>query len=51
METPATEDVQMDSGESNEKFIRVTNHGKMRSWIAFSLNFFAVSFIFQTSCM
>ena len=45
MDAPGSTDVQMDPGESHESFIRVTNHGKMRSWIAFSLNFFAVSFI------
>jgi len=51
MEVQAAENVQVDSGESNEKFIRVTNHGKMRLWIACSLSFFEVSLIFQTSCM
>ena len=39
MEAPATADAQMGLGEPHEHFIRVTNHGKMRSWIAFSLNF------------
>ncbi|KIM35841.1 hypothetical protein M413DRAFT_325570 [Hebeloma cylindrosporum] len=41
MEAPGSADVQMDTEGSRETFIRVTNHGKMRSWIAFSLNFFA----------
>jgi len=48
MEAPATADAQMGSAESHEHFIRVTNHGKMRSWIAFSLDFLStVSFTFH----
>jgi len=46
MEKPGPADAPMDTDGRHERYIRVTNHGKMRSWIAFSLNFFAVCFVF-----
>jgi hypothetical protein len=45
METSGPADAPMDIEGRHEKHIRVTNHGKMRSWIAFSLKFFAVCFV------